>query len=90
MASALKYAYSVRTANITYAIPVETNINIAYEHGYAFSKHGSNPLIQEQPSDVNGQFIQDTPQYVYNGVYSTNTSSKTFAAEEDYNRISSQ
>ena len=90
MASGLKYAYSVRTANITYAIPVETNINIAYEHGYAFSKNGSNPLIQEQPSDVNGQFIQDTPQYVYNGVYSTNTLSKSFAAEEDFDRISSQ
>ena len=84
------YMSNHRDAAIVYSIPIETSINLAYSHGYEFSKYknsseGNITLIQVNPSNVNNTFIQDTPLYAYNSVYSANSTSKTLAAEDSQN-----
>jgi hypothetical protein len=73
-----------RNSCVVYAIPVETNINLAYTYGFEFSKNftsgGAAPNLQDQPSDVFGFFNQDTPLYAYNGAYSSSDKLKLFAA----------
>lgn len=75
-------------ACIMYSIPVETSINLAYTSGFEFSKEyktasGNISYIQEQPANVNNMFVQDTPQYVYNTVYSVSDSPKIFTADDE-------
>lgn len=88
------YLKNNRTAMVAYSIPVETSINLAYTYGYELSKNidsasGDITNIQVQPSNVNNQFIQDTPLYMYNAAYSSNPSAKTLMAwsedEDNYN-----
>lgn len=78
---------------IVYSIPVETSINLAYTHGYEFSKkaltdeYASN--LQVEPGNVYNVFTQSDPLYAYNTAYSSNANSKTYAAEnseEEYNK----
>lgn len=84
------YLPNNRNALIVYSIPVETNINLAYTHGYELSKYinaaeGDITNIQVNPSNVNNTFTQDIPLYSYNSVYSANSTSKTLAAEDSNN-----
>lgn len=76
-----------RNACIVYAIPVETNINLAYTHGYEFSKRytksGNATNLQDKPNDVNGFFIQDEPLYAYNGAYGSSNKLQLFAAYQN-------
>lgn len=61
------------TMNVQYAIPVESSINMYIDHGYKFSRNTNNvnvSWIQEEPSNVDGVFKQQTPQYLYNTAYS--------------------
>lgn len=61
------------TMNVQYAIPVESSINMYIDHGYKFSRNTHNvnvSWIQEEPSNVDGIFKQDAPQYLYNTAYS--------------------
>lgn len=61
------------TTTLIYAIPVETNINLAYTSGYEFSRNYSDPGVsnlQENIANVNDQLVQQKPQYEYNSVYS--------------------
>lgn len=65
------------TTNITYCIPVETNINIMREYGTNLSKDFGKyekftiTNIQQQASNVNNKFQQSKPQYLYNSAYSS-------------------
>lgn len=65
------------TTNITYCIPVETNINIMREYGTTLSKDFDKyekfriTNIQQQAANVNNKFQQSTPQYLYNSAYSS-------------------
>ena len=72
---------------ICYSIPVETSMNLTYSYGYGFSQnYAQNPNIsniQSQPSSVLGIYNQSKPLYAYNNVYSTNGTSRLFAAAED-------
>lgn len=84
------YMSNRRDTMIAYAIPIETSINLAYTHGYELSKRkesaeGDITNIQVNPSNVNNAFVQDTPLYAYNSVYSANSTSKTLAAEDSQN-----
>lgn len=61
------------TANLNYAIPVETSINLAYTSGHTFSRNCTKQAvcqIQEQLGNVNDYYTQTKPQYEYNTVYS--------------------
>lgn len=72
-----KFQYPV-TTTIVYAVPLESSINVNYDYGYRFSKHLGQytPLVQIEPSDVNGLLQQTDPLYNYNSVYSCNSYSK--------------
>ena len=62
------------TSNITYAIPVETSINLEYTAGYEFSRNlddGDITWLQEEPSAILSIHQQQDPQYVYNTAYSS-------------------
>lgn len=72
-----------RTACRVFVIPLETSINLAYTSGYEFNKEynsasGDITYIQNNSGNVNNIFIQDTPLYVYNAVYSTVDTSRTY------------
>lgn len=74
------------TQCIAYAIPVETNINLAYTSGYELSRNYKTPSstnIQKQPSNVLGHLVQDKPAYVYNTAYSAESRTRIFAAQND-------
>ena len=61
------------TANINYAIPVESSINLAYTSGHTFTRNSDSQSvcqIQEEIANVNDFYIQDKPEYEYNTVYS--------------------
>lgn len=77
-----------RNACTLYSIPVETSINLAHTSGFEFSRELNNvsgdiSYIQEEPSNVDNVFVQDTPQYVYNTVYSVSDSPRIFKADDD-------
>lgn len=85
------YLSNNRMAMIVYSIPIETNINLAYTHGYELSKYinaseGDITNIQVNPSNVNNSFIQDKPLYSYNDVYSTNSTVRTLVGEDQNNK----
>ena len=76
----------LRTACIIYSIPVESNINLAYTYGYEFSKNrnkanGDITNLQVEADNVNNKFSQYKDLYLYNAVYSANSSTKVSAAE---------
>lgn len=84
-----KYYYSrIKYPTITsiiYAIPVETNINLAYTYGNEFSRNVDQEYIsnlQIEPSNVYNYYSQDKPLYNYNTVYSVNPSAKLYAATD--------
>lgn len=67
------------TACAVYAIPLETNINLAYTSGYEFSKHVDNDgitNIQLTPADVNGYFNQPEDLYASNPVHAQSNTIK--------------
>ena len=75
-----------RNACILYAIPVETNINLAYTYGFEFSKQerryeGDVSNLQVEATNVYNRLMQDKDLYVYNSVYSTNNYVKYNAAQ---------
>lgn len=75
---------------IAYAIPIETNINLAYTSGYELSRNyktQSATNIQKLPSNVNGHLVQDKPAYVYNTAYSAESRTRIFAAQNDAEQI---
>ena len=79
-------APNLRTACIMYALPVESNINLAYTYGYEFSKNRNNSAgditnIQVEADNVNNKFTQYKDLYLYNSVYSANSNTKVNAAE---------
>lgn len=65
------------TMNITYCIPVETNINTTRNAGITlsndFEKYANMMIsnIQREPSNVSNLFQQNKPEYSYNSVYSS-------------------
>lgn len=75
---------------VAYAIPIETNINLAYTSGYELSRNyktQSATNIQKLPSNVNGYLVQDKPAYVYNTAYSAESRTRIFAAQNDAEQI---
>ena len=68
-----------RNHTIIYSIPVETNINLAYTYGSEFSKV-RNVNLQVDATNVNNVFIQQDDMYVYNSVYSQNSTSRLHAS----------
>lgn len=81
------YLSYMRNMMIAYSIPMETSVNLAYTHGYELSKHaesakGDISNIQVNPSNVNNTFIQDTPLYAYNSIYSATSTARTLIAED--------
>lgn len=93
-----KFAHSssryFRTACKIFVFPVETSINLAYTSGYEFHNEfsrssGDITFIQNNAGNVNNLFIQDSPLYSYNSVYSTIDTSKSYSSydiinENDY------
>lgn len=80
---------------IAYAIPVETNINLALTSGTEWSRiiHDNSKVsnIQSEPTAVNDLYSQDKPLYAYNTVYSTNDNTRMFSVLDytnidDYNK----
>lgn len=70
---------------IGYAIPLETNINLAYTSGYEYSRHYRDTgvtNIQIEPSKVYDAFVQDKPLYEYNTAYNAAPKVRMFAAED--------
>lgn len=70
---------------IGYAIPLETNINLAYTSGYEYSRHHRDTgisNIQIEPSKVYDAFVQDKPLYEYNTAYNAAPKVRMFAAED--------
>lgn len=64
------------TSMIAYSIPVETNINVYFQHGYEFSDNlnvAAVSNLQTEPANVYSYFTQTEPLYNYNTVYSANT-----------------
>ena len=65
------------TMNITYNIPVESNINVMRNHGITLSKDFDKydefaiTNIQQDSSNVKNKFQQNKPEYEYNSVYSS-------------------
>lgn len=68
-----------RNHTIVYSIPVETNINLAYTYGSEFSKV-RNVNLQVDATNVNNVFVQQDDMYVYNSVYSQNSTSRLHAS----------
>ena len=77
---------------ITYALPMETSIDIDTQYGSTFSKvyHNENNLsaasyVQNKPANVDDRFTQTVPMYVYNQAYSSDSYTKSFTGiEEEY------
>lgn len=65
------------TTNITYCIPVESNINVLRDYGtrlsYDYNKYDKFAItnIQREASNVNNILQQSKPQYLYNTAYSS-------------------
>lgn len=67
-----------------YYIPCESSINLSLEHG-----QDTNVYMQKEPANVNGLLIQTLPMYVYNGVFSIESSVRLFTPEQaldEYNK----
>lgn len=60
------------TAGLFYAIPVETNINVAMSSGMELSRQNLNSAsnIQEEPTNIMDLWVQEKPEYEYNTAYS--------------------
>ena len=64
------------TTMITYSIPVETSINVYFQHGFEFSDNlnvNGVTNLQTEPANVYSYFTQTEPLYNYNTIYSANT-----------------
>lgn len=85
-------AMTIPSMSIIYAIPVETNINLALTSGYEFSRESDEykSSLQIEPSNVYDTLIQSKPMYEYNTVYSSSPKSRIFESElkdkDDYNK----
>lgn len=78
-----KISFPANSCNV-FAIPVESNINIAYTYGNEVSKNISEYVsnVQIEPSSVYNYYAQTKPLYNYNTVYSVNPSAKLYAATD--------
>lgn len=74
----------MKTMMVVYAIPVETNINLAYTYGHELSRNlgdWKTTLSQIQPANVMNKYTQTTPMYQYNSAYSIDPTAKQYAAQ---------
>lgn len=74
----------MKTMMVVYAIPVETNINLAYTYGHELSRNLGDwkaTLSQIQPANVMNKYTQTTPMYQYNSAYSIDPTAKQYAAQ---------
>lgn len=72
------------TLSVVYAIPLETNINLALTHGYELSRNYEEPgvtNIQIEASNVDNKFSQPKAMYQYNTVYSQQPIVKVFTPD---------
>ena len=72
------------TLSVVYAIPLETNINLALTHGYELSRHYDESgvtNIQIEASNVDNKFSQPKAMYQYNTVYSQQPIVKVFTPD---------
>lgn len=87
--------YQVVT-NINYSIPVETSYNLAFTYGEEPSRsildnsqgaeYNASSYIQAEPANVANRWVQIKPEYSYNTVYSTNSTSRVFTAYDPENK----
>ena len=74
----------MKTMMVVYAIPVETNINLAYTYGHELSRNlgdWKTTLSQIQPANVMNKYTQTAPMYQYNSAYSIDPTAKQYAAQ---------
>lgn len=74
----------MKTMMVVYAIPIETNINLAYTYGHELSRNLGDwkaTLSQIQPANVMNKYTQTTPMYQYNSAYSIDPTAKQYAAQ---------
>lgn len=64
---------------VAYEVPLESPINLAYVNGADINQY-----VQIDPANVNGKYIQDTPLYVYNSIYSVEPYVRLFTPETLY------
>ena len=78
-----KISFPSNTCNV-FAIPVESNINLAYTYGNEVSRNRTEYVgnVQIEPSSVYNYYAQTKPLYNYNTVYSVNPSAKLYAATD--------
>lgn len=72
------------TLSVVYAIPLETNINLALTHGYELSRNYEEAgvtNIQIEASNVDNKFSQPKAMYQYNTVYSQQPIVKVFTPD---------
>lgn len=72
------------TLSVVYAIPLETNINLALTHGYELSRNYEESgvtNIQIEASNVDNKFSQPKAMYQYNTVYSQQPIVKVFTPD---------
>ena len=82
------YLNNMFTFMIGYAIPVETNINLAYTSGNEFSRHINDngcTNLQIEPNSIYGKYVQTDPLYSYNGAYSANSKTKVLSTYDYLN-----
>ena len=73
----------MKTMMVAYAIPVETNINLAYTHGHELSRNldVKASLSQIQPANIMNKYVQTNPMYEYNSAYSIDPTAKQYSAQ---------
>lgn len=78
-----KVSFPSNTCNV-FAIPVESNINLAYTYGNEISRNRTEYVgnVQIEPAQVNNYYAQNKPLYNYNTVYSVNPSAKLYSATD--------
>lgn len=67
-----------------YQIPCESSINLSLQSGST-----TNTYMQKEPSNVDSYFIQTVPMYVYNSVFSVESTVRLFVPEtafDEYNK----
>lgn len=80
--------YKTSSQLIQYSVPVESSINYLFTSGYEFSKNFQNEYntyIQIEPTNIDGLYQQDHPEYAYNTAYGAENNSIAKAAFDSSN-----
>lgn len=80
--------YKTSSQLIQYSVPVESSINYLFTSGYEFSKNFQNEYntyIQIEPTNIDGLYQQDHPEYAYNTAYGAENNSVVKAAFDSSN-----